>query len=152
MRRCSRPHLIGIGATAGIVFVAAVAIVTGRDAAARDGLRRFLLALLVVFVALELRFVHSACSWIARQRGFSVGNLLDQLFRRKIFNYFLRPHTKGAERCELSFEQCVINFFGMKLEFDPLVNPDLLDALHVSGTGTEREAVEGVDGAFLLVH
>src|SRR5260370_33396622 len=40
----------------------------------------------------------------------------------------------------------------MELEFDPLVDARLLDALHVAGPGTERQAIQSVDGAFLRVH
>ena len=61
-----------------------------------------ILAVLLVFVALELRFVNRAPGGIARQRGFPVGDLLDQLFGRKILDDLFRFHAQRAERTSLA--------------------------------------------------
>ena len=46
----------------------------------------------------------------------------------------------------------VINFVGMKLLVDPIVDAHCIDSLDVTGTWSEGEPVEGVHGPLLLVH
>ena len=151
-------RLVGIG---GLVVFAGdgaspVSTRVADGCAARDGggiaFGSFFLAFLLVFVTLELCFVHRAHGGIVRQRGFPVGDLLDQLIGRKILDDLFRVHTQRTERTEPGLERRVINFIGMKLEFDPLVNAHLGDPLHVAGPRTERQPVQGVDGALLGVH
>ncbi len=40
----------------------------------------------------------------------------------------------------------------MELLFDPLVNTDLCDPVDVAGTNSKCQAIDRVDGAFVLVH
>jgi hypothetical protein len=147
------PGVWGLGAASGDgaspVSTAILCLPGGRTA---FGCFVFVFAVLLVFIALELRFVNRALRGILRQRGFSVGDLLDQWVGREIFYDLFCSHTERTERSQPGIERRLVNFIGMEFEFDPLVNADLRDALHIAGPRTEGQPVQGVDGAFPGVH
>jgi hypothetical protein len=60
-------------------------------------------------------------------------------------------HFQGAELRETRFESGVVDFFGMKLEADPLIDAHGQHPVDVAGTRAEGQAVEGVNGALALV-
>jgi hypothetical protein len=55
-----------------------------------------------------------------------------------------------VEGREAGFHVFVGDFFGMKLEVDPAVDAYGHDLLHVAGTRTEGEAIQGMHRALLF--
>jgi hypothetical protein len=77
--------------------------------------------------------------------------LADHLTIRKFFRNFLWAHVQCAKGREASVYTVVGDFFRMELLIDPLIDANGHHFLYVSGTRTEREAVQGVHSALLLV-
>ena len=58
---------------------------------------------------------------------------------------FQRRHAQRFQRLELRFQhRILVHPLGMELLIDPLLQTDLLHALHVAGPGTEGQAIQRV--------
>ena len=78
-------------------------------------------------------------------RHFAVHHVLDQLRRRIAPGQLERRHTQRVERCKLGFENRIFrDAVGVKLDVDPLLEPQLLDLCEIVRPRAEGQAVERV--------
>ena len=111
-----------------------------------------LLAFLLLLHALDLRFVNGALCGISRQGTLAIHHRLDGARRRKFLHHLARVHAQRAKGSKSGFQSAVVNLFGMKLLFDPLIYANRHDALHVARPWAKGEAVKSMHGALLLLH
>jgi hypothetical protein len=88
---------------------------------------------------------------VRRHRSLAVQHLINGLPVGKVLRNLFRAHAQGAERFQARVERAVINFFGMQLKVNPLVDAHRHDLLHIAGARTEGQAIERVQSAPLSV-
>ena len=110
-----------------------------------------LLAVLLVAIGIDLRFVDGALLGIARHTLLAFRHLLYDLRWREFFEHLLGIHAQGGEASEARLDGMVIDLVRVELLIDPLVHAHGGNAIDFARTRTEAQPVQGMQRTLLLV-
>ncbi len=106
-----------------------------------------LVKLVVAVEFIDLHLVHGGEQGVGGSGALAFGDLLDDAAVGEESEGLLGGHVEGGELAEAAVESVIGDGGGIELLLEPLVGADGEDVLDVTGTWTEGEAVEELDGA-----